>query len=397
MSETATTPYPIIAQLRLEGPRGLVGRNRERLKQIPTERTGIGLVLDVNGVLHEVENGMPIRKAYGINTASAVILVELRRLRLTIPLRVPSYRSHIDFQATATFHCQVRSASAFLDARVEDFPAELAGWATDLLRRRSRAIDPQNTAELESIGREMLTKGISRDPVVPGTVIAMDLASFEVHVDEQVKKAVADKEEREKRARARIHQLQLDDDIDEQEDILKSNRADRERRRRDTAAKAWEEAVLRGPEAMMAYLLAEDPSRIDDVLNRQLQDKAALYQLLIEVTRSPHIDGSVMEPYAKRLAEIVGHQLKVGPGFAEPGGLTEGSSWASESLNDEVSDDGEASSSKGTPWDDDRVSTDDVIEADASVADTAGPSAGPSPNGSAAPGATDDAAMGEAS
>lgn len=367
MSGTAATSYPILAQLRLQGPRGLVGRNRERLKDIPTERTGIGLVLDVDGVVHEVENGTPLRRAHGIGSASAVILVDLRRRRMKIDVTLPSREPHHDFSATATFHCQVRSAAAIVQEQVDDFTEALTGWTTNVLRRRSRSIRPESTAELEAIGRDLLSKATSRSPLLRATVIAIELASFEVNVSGQWREELLAAAARERAAKARIDQLRWDDRIDEQADIVESNRDDRQWVRRKRSSGEYEDALARGPEAMMALLLADDPSRIPEVLSRQLQDKAALYQFLIEVTRSPHIDGSVMEPYAKQLAELVGQQLRVGPGFASPGGLTEGSSWPAEGFGDGLpDDDGSAPPAEDDPFDPDAIMTGEVIETDAS-------------------------------
>lgn len=420
MSSTTSSPYPILAHLSLKGPRGIVGRNKERLKDIPTERTGIGLVLDVDGVVHEVEDGTPLRRAHGIGSASAVLLVDLRRRRIKVDVTLPSAEPHHDFSATAVFHCKVRSATAVVQEQVDDLAVELASWTTNILRRRSRDIDPERTADLEAAGRTVLASATSRSPVVPPTTMAVTLASFEVHVSEDQRKLLNEAEarrreanrrrllvqaehdrqqlaaelaheramredllaqeaiptkteralkENELKARTRIDELNWDELVDEQAGRVEAQREDQQWDRRRRSADKYEEALGRGPEAVMALLLAEDPGRVAEVLGHQLQSKAALHHLLIEVTRSPHIDGSVLEPYAKQLADLVGKELKVGPGFAPPEALDEGSSWgADEEWDDPSVDDRADRVVDDDPFDPDSVITAEVVESDVASA-----------------------------
>jgi len=341
----AATPYPILARLPLEGPKGLVRRNRERLKDIPRERTGIGLVLDIHGVAEEVSNGIPLHQAPGIGSASSVVLVDLRRRRITVEVSVPSRELHREFQATATFHCEVRNAAAIAESHGDDFLVALTTWTATAVRRRSRDVAPDRPADLEKAGRQALTRAIGRTPLVRATDMAITLASFEVDLGEHHRELLVERDKRRESADAEIDGLKHADRIHEQKAMNGVNADERDWERRRWSAGQYEDAIARGPQAVMALMLAEDPSQIGEILNRQLQDKQALYQFLVEVTRSPHIDGSVLEPYAKHLADAVGQQLKIGPSLGPMTGLSEGTSWKAEGLDDGLPD---ASSSPGS-------------------------------------------------
>jgi hypothetical protein len=441
-TSTTPAPYPILANLSLKGSRGIVGRNRERLKDIPTQRAGIGLVLDVDGVAHEVEDGTPLRKAHGIGSASAVLLVDLRRRRVEVDLTLPSAEPHRDFSATAVFHCQVRSATAVVQEQVGELEAELAGWATEIVRRRSRAVSPERTAELEAIGRTMLASATTRAPLVPATTIAIKLASFEVHVSEDQRTLLREADARRREAQRREHLVRAEHErqqlaaelaherslredylatsaipaktelalkqnelegrkkidefgwqeaIGEQAGRVQAQQEERKWDRRQRSAARYEEALSRGPEALMALFLAEEPGRVTEVLHHQLQSKEALYGLLAEVTRSPHVHGSALEPFAKHLVDVVGQQLEIGPGFAPPQGLNDGGAWGEEAEGDDPdADDGSARAAADDPFDPDSLINAEVVDDDdADGADGGGGDGGDSGSGGSQEGPTD--------
>jgi hypothetical protein len=342
----------------LDGPKGLVRRNRERLKDIPTERAGIGLLLDVNGVVEEVSNGVPLHHAPGISSARSVILVDLRQRLIAVEVSVPSREVHRDIQATATFACQVRSASAIAESQGDDFVAALTGWTSTVVRRRSRGVASDRPADLETVGRQALVRALGRTPLVRATDMSITLASFEVHLSDDHRKVLLDRDERTDAANTQILQLELDDRVGHQAGMNAVNADERDWERRRWSASQYEEAIARGPQAVMALMLAEDPSQLSAVLNHQLQDKQALYHFLVDVTRSPHIDGSVLEPYAKHLADAVGQQLKIGPALGPMTGLSEGASWPADGSDEAALAAGKATqveSGDGSPFDLDAV------------------------------------------
>lgn len=373
MSGPEPAPYPIIARLPLEGPRGLVGRNRERLKGIPNERTGIGLVLEVDGVHSEVPNGTPLRRAPGIGSASGVILVDLRPRLISVDLTLPSSAPHRDFAATATFQCQVRDATAVVEDQIGDVAEGLARWASSLVRGISRDLSPEDPAVLEDLGSDQLTRAVSHRPLHRATVVAIKLATFEVEFSSHQREELTEWDARVREADAKVHQVELDERVSFAEDAAQLTRDDRKGSLRDRRAERYAKALAQGPEALMALVLADNPEAITQIMNRQLDDRNALYHFLVEVTNSPHIDGSVMEPYAKRLVELFGQELKLGPGFSLPEALEEGASWAGEEFDDGAPDPGAAPATETDPFDRDAVLPGEVIDTAASPATTGGP------------------------
>lgn len=338
--------YPLMRRWPLGPARGVFNRYRSRLQDVPTDRAGYAVVLDVHGTLEEVPNGIPLVKADGIGRATSAIFVDLRPRTIEIVVAVPCHGRYTEFETHVTYDCDVTHAVAAVERNATDVRAELRSWTAAALRRAGENFAPDDALGFEDHAEIALRRAFRETPPACRSWMDVDLVSVavplstkyrddgraredvtmsttrrihEIHEGERLADAKLDAgvagDGRD--LRRRRHQIASASRIFELEAGLDDQRLARESRLLDARVTRYREALAAGPDAMMALIAEQNPSDMKQFLALKLQERADLMQFVFEAIDRKIIDpidvGSGIIDVAKHIIQGVRRDV---PGFA---------------------------------------------------------------------------------
>lgn len=323
--------YPIADVYILQPVKGWFNRASKRLDGVPTARSGLQAVLEVDGQYELVPPGTPLRSADGIVQAAQVMFVDVRPTVIAVSVEPLCRGGHGSFTVDAQFECEVIDAVALLEAGEVQFRDNLSAWLSRTLRPLGSGYDLQQAQDLEAAAWSVLNQQLTIDaPIRGGGAVDIRLIDFRVALNEAEAQHLRDLEER-RRDRERIigeasvqdlrdsteHErnrkrkgFQRDLDYEDEQNRLQTDEFDRARRIRKLAsqereAAAWLRAIDAGPDALYAMLLAADPTAIDRAIAQKIEDRGALEAILKEAIASGRLDPMYVEDILFGIGERV--------------------------------------------------------------------------------------------
>src|SRR5688500_16805065 len=181
--------YPLMRRWKLGVARGVVNRNRARLLDVPTDRAGFAVVLDVDGMLEPVPDGVALQRADNIRRASSAIFVDLRPQNVRTSVAVPCSGGHREFDVDVVYYCEVSDPVTVVERRADNVPEELNTWTAAALRRCCDGFVLEDAMECEPYAEETLRLAFREKPPLCSTWMDVELRSVAVPLAQKYRDA----------------------------------------------------------------------------------------------------------------------------------------------------------------------------------------------------------------